>query len=330
MTEPRKIWCCDWGSSTFRLLLVDLSSARVIARDQTGQGIAQTFARWKEPENTAIEREAFYLAYIQDRMRSMEEQLGMSLPPIPLMLSGMASSSVGMRELPYVPLPFAISGKDLKVQHLRPSPPIGRDIFLVSGVKSNQTDEVMRGEETLVVGSAPTDPSGPDGWLILPGTHSKHIRVSEGRATELKTFMTGEFFHLLLNHSMLRFSVAQNNDFSQPQMQSFFKRGVLKGLQGNLLHNSFSVRTNDLFDHCSPEENYHFLSGLLIGSELHTFCKDPATLTLVCGPTLHPMYITAFQLINAAGGRLSFRYLSAEEALIRGQINLYTRLKQNT
>ena len=53
---------CDWGTSSFRLKLVDAATGEIIAGENTGQGIADTFARWKTTPNAAENtRASFYL-----------------------------------------------------------------------------------------------------------------------------------------------------------------------------------------------------------------------------------------------------------------------------
>ncbi|HEX5552318.1 MAG TPA: 2-dehydro-3-deoxygalactonokinase [Chitinophagaceae bacterium] len=324
MPPQKKLLCCDWGTSAFRLLLVDVSTSRVQAMDETDQGIARTFKLWQQSVATTASRKDFYLGYIEARIAILEKLINSSLKGVPLILSGMASSSVGIEELPYKALPFAVNGSDAVVKSYK-VPTAMRGIFLVSGVKSKD-DEVMRGEETLLIGSASEDSQQKETWFIFPGTHSKHVFVSNGHATELRTFMTGEFFELLTRHSILALSVSQSGDFGQEKTKENFVSGVLKGLRSNLLHSCFSVRTNKLFHHCNDHENYYFLSGLLIGTELSVLPREPANLVLVCGISLGPLYETALEVLKADGRKLTYSYRSAEEALIQGQLKIHSLL----
>ena len=67
-----------------------------------------------------------------------------SLDDVPVVISGMASSTIGLRELPYKPLPFAADGSDLVAEILAPTVDFKHATLLISGVSS--TDDVMRGE----------------------------------------------------------------------------------------------------------------------------------------------------------------------------------------
>ena len=204
-----------------------------------------------------------------------------------MIVSGMASSSIGMLELPYHPLPFAISGADLQPTLLPPTEGSPRTIGLLPGVRS--AADVMRGEETQLIGCGAAgmggteEASGAGGRVFLfPGTHSKHIAVNQGQAVAFKTYMTGEVFSLLANHSILAGSVAaatgsgsEHADSSpapggaiESPMPEAFYSGVAAARHSGLLHNAFLTRTNILFSKYSKEDNYQFLSGLLIGEEL--------------------------------------------------------------
>lgn len=323
MPAREQILCGDWGTSTFRLMWVDRSSAEILASDETGQGIARMFELWQQ--SPATDRIAFYLHYIQERIAVLEGRIKVSLKGVPLILSGMASSSIGLEELPYKALPFSTAGSDLLIRIYDNLPAAAREIFLVSGVKS-EDHEVMRGEETLLIGSVA---GGERSWFIFPGTHSKHIRVSDGRAVELRTFMTGEFFGLLTRHSILAHTVLDDGRFGEGNTAEYFKQGVLEGRRSNLLQSCFRVRTNRLFGVCTDRENYYFLSGLLIGSELSALPRETTAVTLVCGARLRPLYEAALEALKEEGYRFASRYRPAEEALIRGQLRLYALLKKN-
>lgn len=327
MPKIKKLLCCDWGTSAFRLTLIDRSTARILAVNKDDQGIARTFELWKNQFDPAKDRKTFYLDYIQNRIALLEQQINDSLKEVPLVISGMASSSIGIEELPYKELPFAVNGSDLitkkYVNNLYP----GHLVLLISGVK-NKTEDVMRGEETLLAGSIPDELNEKEMLFIFPGTHSKHVSIRNKQAVALQTFMTGEFFDLLTHHSILIHSVSKSDKFEEPEMKKSFEHGVLKGVASNLLHSCFKVRTNNLFHLNHPEENFFFLSGLLIGSELRELVHKEINITLVCGASLGRLYETALQVLKDTGSSLTWNSVSEEEALIRGQLRIYHALNK--
>ncbi len=178
------------------------------------------------------------------------------------LISGMAGSRQGWHEAPYVACP---AGADELRQRLHWIEP-GR-IALVPGLSDEQGDvpDVMRGEEVQIFGAMRL--AGlTDGLFVLPGTHSKWATVRGGRVTGFRTFMTGEFYGLLSQHSIL----ARTLEAEAPLDEVVFLRGVAHAGNGEgLLHNAFGVRALALFGRLSPAESASYLSGLLIGEELY-------------------------------------------------------------
>jgi 2-dehydro-3-deoxygalactonokinase len=165
---------------------------------------------------------------------------------------------------------------------------------------------------------------GEDALFIFPGTHSKHILVNKGIAIKFKTYMTGEFFELLANKSILSSSV-NRSDATDKSIQAFCDGVNEAGL--NLLHTSFLVRTNQLFNKYSREENYYYLSGLVIGNELKDLNDTGEShIYLIGTPALCSYYENAIQLLEP-GKKL--KLIDADEATIRGQYKLLQKERIN-
>src|SRR5678815_25631 len=107
---------------------------------------------------------------------------------IPIVISGMASSSIGIRELDYSSIPFPVSGTSANTEWIQTST-LKNPVLLVSGVRTD--DDVMRGEETQLTGLLHLIQieKASKHLFILPGTHSKHIVVDQGNVIDLKTYM---------------------------------------------------------------------------------------------------------------------------------------------
>lgn len=111
----------------------------------------------------------------------------------------MIGSRQGWIEVPYVDCPADTGGHGSA--GLRTTP--GGEMAIVPGLVHRDGDgvpDVLRGEETQIVGAVPDE-----GILAVvpPGTHSKWVRVESGRIVSFATFMTGELFALLVQHSIL-------------------------------------------------------------------------------------------------------------------------------
>lgn len=308
---------CDWGTSAFRLRLIESSSSdtKILAEIATGQGIATTYKLWKEASGNDAERVAFYQSYLFEQIQKIAQQLDRDVVNIPVVLSGMASSSIGMQELPYKQLPFRPDGSDLLVKIISSVVPgLASKLVIISGVSSGL--DVMRGEETILVG-CDIQKRNEEELFILPGTHSKHVRIENGQVNSVSTYMTGELFSLLAKDSVLSGSVKQNS-FEEKYAESF-ATGVNSGKIANLLNSIFQVRVNNLFDKLSKEENYHYLSGLLIGYELKDVAAKPVPVTIVGSCELQKLYRKALHVL---GLNDRARYKDADEALIRGQLKI--------
>src|SRR6187401_1627465 len=94
---------CDWGTSSFRIHVIDALTASVLAEIRTQQGIAATYSLWQQQQNP--EQFLFYRIYLETQVEKLEENYGSSLDGMPIIISGMASSAIGMKELPYKQIP---------------------------------------------------------------------------------------------------------------------------------------------------------------------------------------------------------------------------------
>lgn len=203
------------------------------------------------------------------------------------LISGMAGSRQGWVEAPYVACPAGPEELKHRLHWIEP----GR-IALVPGLSDEQREvpDVMRGEEVQIFGAMRL--AGlTDGTFVLPGTHSKWATVRAGRVTGFRTYMTGEFYGLLSQHSIL----ARTLEADAPLDEAMLRRGVTRAREGEgLLHNAFGVRALALFDRLSPAQSASYLSGLLIGEELRTQDLTSGRDVIVIGaPALTARYALA-------------------------------------
>lgn len=317
---------CDWGTSAFRLRLVDAETLKLLSELKTDHGIALAFELWKQTKQPEQNRIAFYQTYLFEQVKKITDSFDYSFHNIAIILSGMASSSIGMMELPYKELPFQCNGDDLAVHTIQTS---GENetykIIIISGIKSES--DVMRGEETMLAGCNVSNDERLQ-LFIFPGTHSKHIIVKNGLVRDFKTYMTGEFFDLLSKKSILANSVQEGTEFQNTKYKESFTNGVTDSIHSNLLHTSFLVRTNSIFNKFTKEQNYYYLSGLLIGTELRDI-KEAAyqKITLVVNEAMKPFYVSALQIMGMQKGEVPVEAEDAGKALIKGQIKIWNSLE---
>jgi 2-dehydro-3-deoxygalactonokinase len=274
----------DWGTTSFR--------ARLAAAD--GRALEAIEADIGAVNLAPGAHEAFLAERIGDWMRRF--------PQLPIVLSGMVGSRQGWREAPYVPCPAGVSEIAAKMPPV-PATRIGR-VFIVPGlsaVDARGAPEVMRGEETQMLGALAAS-GGGDGLFVLPGTHSKWARVEAGRIVAFTTFMTGEIFAALKDHTLLGRLMAPPGDAAQSARA--FARGLAaaQALErpGDLLNAVFMTRTLGLFGGLPPEALADYLSGLLIGAEIIAGGRGARTAVVVGAPALVARYRTAGEALGMA------------------------------
>ena len=309
---------CDWGTSSLRLWLVDESGEIMAASSSVYEGISAVHELWKQSGLAEKERIHFYVSVLQKHIKKIEADAAINTGGIPVIVSGMASASIGIIELPYTELPAPLTGTELQYKKIEKTNDFLHDLVVISGARTNT--DVMRGEETQLIGCF-ADKSIAEQIFIFTGTHSKHITIRLGTAISISTFMTGEFFELLAVKSILSGSVAAGSSIEDRECRLAFEQGVADSLRQNLLHYSFMVRTNQLFKRFSPTANYYYLSGLLIGTELNQLSKNKdVAITMVGEKKLVSNYLFALKLL---GIDAPVTVTDATIACIQGQKILY-------
>ena len=322
----KHILCCDWGTTSFRLRLVERQNYQVHAEYLTKDGVAGTYRDWKEQDE--ISRVDFYASILKNSIKELAKKTSFILDAIPVIVSGMASSSIGMEELPYAELPFESNGSQASVRVFKDFNGMDAPLLLVSGLKSHE--DVMRGEEAQLIGLLKLNEITIQGSekivFVFPGTHSKHIVVQDGFATDFHTYMTGEIFNIMTEHSILKDSVNSSSDSdlkNQESIKAFLKGVEISGTSA-LLHSLFTVRTGQLFGQFTKEQNSFYLSGLLIGSELRQLKDGNYDRLIICsGKHLYEHYKLAAEAISL---KLNTTYIQPElidKATIAGQVQIF-------
>jgi 2-dehydro-3-deoxygalactonokinase len=301
---------CDWGTSNFRLRLVDSDRREAIGEVSGPDGVAAVYSRWRETGQGPKERLWFYQSVLAKEIEHLRRQTTYSLAGLPLVMSGMASSSMGMVELPYRSVPMVLTGQDLIRVAIPARDGFNHSILLVSGVRTKE--DVMRGEETQLVGCAAV--GNDERIYIFPGTHSKHVRVRAGRAVDITTFITGECFQLLATKSILSISVsAASSDGGA--VSADFIQGVRDSQRfASILHTAFRVRTRQILSGISREANYQYLSGVLIGEELKVLTGTELPIMIVGAGRMKEYYAAACEELGCSEVCVT----DADLALVRG------------
>ncbi|MFJ2538971.1 MULTISPECIES: 2-dehydro-3-deoxygalactonokinase [unclassified Pseudomonas] len=252
----------DWGTTSLRAYKLAAGGV-VLEQRSLSSGIMQ-LPKTPRVINGRECTDGFELAFDEACGDWLDAQ-----PDLPVIACGMVGSAQGWREAAYGETPANVAnlGNSLQtVVSLR-----GTRVHIVPGViQRSRLPNVMRGEETQVLGVLQNLPveAGDELLIGLPGSHSKWVEVVDGCITHFDTFMTGEVFAVLSDHSILGRTQQQGAAFDGQA----FDRGVQVALSADgelgVLSTLFSARTLGLTGELSPTAQADYLSGLMIGHEL--------------------------------------------------------------
>jgi 2-dehydro-3-deoxygalactonokinase len=298
-TDPAQVdWIAvDWGTSHLRAWA--MGETGVLARAESDDGMGGLSRDGFEPALLALV--ADWLA--PDRATHA-------------IACGMVGSRQGWVEAPYLAVPCPPLDPERLARAPCADPRLTVDV--IPGLKQVAPVDVMRGEETQIAGFLALQP-GFDGVLCLPGTHTKWVRISAGEVVSFQTFMTGEMFALLADHSVLRHSVA-----AEGWDDAAFAEAVADALSrpDRLAARLFTLRAEGLIAGLSPQTARARLSGALIGAELAA--ARPywlgQSVAILGAPVLSQLYATAL----AAQG-LTAAQQPAEEMTLAGLALAHSR-----
>jgi 2-dehydro-3-deoxygalactonokinase len=278
----------DWGTSSFRLWLLDAAGA-VLAERRSGEGMLTASAEGFGP--------------------ILEKHLAAADAPadLPVIVCGMAGARQGWIEAPYITLPAGLDGI---LAGAVPVPGQGsgqtRDIRILPGLAQRSADapDVMRGEETQLAGVLPLFASGRH-VICMPGTHSKWVEAEDGLITGFRTWLTGELFSVLSKQSILRHSLGENAAPALPDTPAFVAACTeALGQSGDVGPSLFRIRAATLLQDLQPADAAAKLSGLLIGAEIgsarRVFDCPAGKVILVASGPLGSLYAAALKLAGCA------------------------------
>jgi 2-dehydro-3-deoxygalactonokinase len=283
----------DWGTSSFRLWLMDKAGG-VLGERRSGEGM------------TAAAKTGF-AAVLQSHLDALDVA-----PSVPVVICGMAGARQGWVEAGYVDAPARLS--DI----LKGAVAINgqaRDIRILPGIAQRDAadPDVMRGEETQLLGALGADAADAD--VCMPGTHSKWVHVRAGTVARFATFMTGELFSAVARDTILAHAVAGAEDAID---QDAFRSAVAAAYAAparaaNLL---FRVRSRQLLLGGSATAARETISGTLIGAELSaglTGRVQGRAITLIASGRLQLLYRLALETLS-----IPLNSIDADDAVRRG------------
>lgn len=288
----------DWGTSSFRLWLID-ADGQVLDERRSGEGMTTAA---KAGFSTILESHLAVLSAPKN---------------LPVIICGMAGARQGWVEAGYVDVPAALPAVLTAAVTV---PDANRDIRILPGIaQRGAAPDVMRGEETQLLGARDESVSGEQ-LFCMPGTHSKWVRLAGETVGGFASFMTGELFDVISKNSILSHAVkdAEAFDGSHPVFLDAIRSVFAQPARATNL--VFTVRSGQLLDGLDATGAGARLSGTLIGAEIAGGMADgwqrkklDAPIRLIASGRLQNLYEAAFDALN-----LPYNTIDADEAVRRG------------
>lgn len=266
----------DWGTSSFRLWIVD-PLGMVLAGRRSDEGLK------------AVPQGGF-AGILETHLSALGAPAN-----LPVVVCGMAGARQGWVEARYCDLPASLN--DLAGMAVG-VPGLSRDVRIVPGLaqRNAASPDVMRGEETQLLGIAGV--MSGEMTACLPGTHCKWVTLKAGVVTGFRTFMTGELYSVISRQTILAGSQLQGGTDFSPDA---FATGIAKALAlpAELTSSLFAIRAGELLGYQNARDAGSTISGLLIGAETAVAKANGWTngpVRLIASGTLRSRYQEAFAI----------------------------------
>lgn len=274
----------DWGTSRFRLWILG-SAGEVIHETSSDEGLLTSS---KVGFENVLETHLEHFQCPKD---------------LPVIICGMAGSRSGWCEAQYIDTPanlLNIAERSVQVPH--PS----RDIRILPGIAQRSADkpDVIRGEETQLFGMLAKDPETQntnDKLVCMPGTHSKWVLLQGINLKAFTTFMSGELFAVIAQHSILKMAldISQTVNANDPAFLNSLHKTIASPAE--ITAQFFQMRSSQLLGYSEPLSAKAALSGTIIGMEMAGGLKtygNIKNIDLMATGNLHSLYKAAFQSIG--------------------------------
>lgn len=291
--RPGEIVGVNWGSSNFRAYRI-AEDGDLIDEYSEAAGIAQ------------LDRAG---------MAAMMDKLAARWPRrAPVYASGMIGSNIGWVEVPYAEAP---AGRSELVRAGTETEIGGVAVRIVPGIACRRAfddaPDILRGEEIELLGLIASGHAS--GFAALPGTHTKWVRLEQGRVIDFFTTMSGEIFDRLTGQGLLA-SIVEGEAADGDAFHEGVAIGQARKLGlGSLL---FGARARVIRGALARANAASYIRGLLIGAEIaDALAAYPALaqaeVPLIGNGPLSRLYASAL-----ARNGIASRFIDSREACLRG------------
>ncbi len=202
-----------------------------------------------------------------------------------ILASGMITSEFGLYDLPHISAPAGIaelhnSMKEVLIPVISDIPFVFIPGVKINGERLDNTD-MMRGEETELMGLIDNDFA--DGIYVLPGSHSKIIKVnSDGKIVNFSTMLTGEMIAALSGGTILKDAVDLNQSETD---DDFLFKGYNYCTSFGINEALFKTRVLKNIFGATEKEVYSFFEGAVLQAEIKKIIETSEQNIIVGGKT---------------------------------------------
>lgn len=250
----------DGGTSTTRITL--MYEDKMLCRRVENIGAACT-GKGNDKETPA--------KIIYRSIMLLEQQYGCRIEEA--FASGMITSATGLWEVEHIKSP---ASKEMLAREIKKIPieEEGRTIWFhfIPGIKftDDRQQDVMRGEETEIVGIMGKEQKKGKFLFLHFGSHNKCIQCKDGAINRCITTIGGELLWAALQDTILRASVKwTGNPFCL--VDEFVKSGFLTTQKHGLTRSLFQTRLLHLMDQAKEEELLSYLYGCFVYEDFMAF-----------------------------------------------------------
>ncbi|PZU16755.1 MAG: hypothetical protein DI589_27005, partial [Shinella sp.] len=234
----------NWGSSNFRAFLIH-ADGRVADTVEQPRGIV------------GLDRAQMEALLVQTAARWPDAAQ--------VYACGMVGSNVGWSDAGYADCPATPQRLAARLHRTHIGPV---EVAIVPGLAcrrpQDDAPDIMRGEETELLGLLDAGQLPLDGLVALPGTHSKWVQLQGGAVASFLTAMSGEVFDRLTAAGLLA-SVVDGPAEDGPAFLDGLLQGHRSGLGlGSLL---FGARARVIRGELPRRDGASWLRGVLIGAD---------------------------------------------------------------
>lgn len=227
--------------------------------------------------------------------------------------SGMLTSAMGLYELPHLAAPAGLTHLAAGMACVEMPDVLPMPIWLIPGVRNSvaqvglhnhEVMDMMRGEETEVMGLLRRLQLRGAAMLIMPGSHTKLVSVDEqGAISGCATTLAGELLQVITQGTLI--SQSLGSDFAYHFSPDMVRAGAAAAQKTGLARACFNVRTLAQFTDVQRDERANYLLGAVLSGDVLALKNStaipvrPHTPIVICGK---PMLREALALLIQDNG----------------------------